>query len=57
MPTPWPFPWPEDRIARYTAHRVSAPPVIDGRLGPQEALTKIQADGQKVIDDYWAKAG
>ena len=30
--SPWPFPWPEERIARYTARRVSSPPVIDGRL-------------------------
>lgn len=29
---PWPFPWPQESIARYTAYRVSAPPVIDGRL-------------------------
>ena len=28
----WPFPWPEDRIARYTARRTSSPLVIDGRL-------------------------
>src|SRR5918996_1575451 len=28
----WPFPWPEDRIARYTARRASSPLVIDGRL-------------------------
>ena len=28
----WPFPWPEERIAHYTAHRVSAPLEIDGRL-------------------------
>ena len=28
----WPFPWPEDRIARYTARRSSSPLVIDGRL-------------------------
>jgi hypothetical protein len=28
----WPFPWPEDRIARYTARRASSPIVIDGRL-------------------------
>ena len=27
-----PFPWPEDRIARYTARRASSPIVIDGRL-------------------------
>jgi hypothetical protein len=29
---PWPFPWPEDRIAHYTAHRAAGPIVIDGRL-------------------------
>jgi len=28
----WPFPWPEDRIARYTARRATTPIVIDGRL-------------------------
>ena len=28
----WPFPWPEDRIARYTARRVSSQIVIDGQL-------------------------
>jgi hypothetical protein len=28
----WPFPWPEERIARYTARRTSSPLVIDGRL-------------------------
>ena len=28
----WPFPWPEDRIARYTARRATSPIVIDGRL-------------------------
>ena len=28
----WPFPWPEDRIARYTARRATAPIVLDGRL-------------------------
>ena len=28
----WPFPWPEERIAHYTAHRVTAPLEIDGRL-------------------------
>ncbi|GAB4427239.1 MAG: extracellular solute-binding protein [Chloroflexi bacterium OHK40] len=30
--------------------------VVDGSASPQEALTRIQADGQNVIDDYWAKA-
>src|SRR5688572_17664097 len=28
----WPFPWPEDRIASYTARRASSAFVIDGRL-------------------------
>ena len=28
----WPFPWPEERIAHYTAFRVSEPLSIDGRL-------------------------
>ena len=26
------FPWPEDRIERYTAHRAAGPIVVDGRL-------------------------
>jgi hypothetical protein len=29
---PWPFPWPESRIARYTARRTAGPIVVDGRL-------------------------
>src|SRR3954467_2886168 len=29
---PWPFPWPESRIAHYTAGRATAPIVLDGRL-------------------------
>ena len=28
----WPFPWPEGRIAQYTARRATAPIVVDGRL-------------------------
>ena len=28
----WPFPWPEGRIARYTARRTPSPLAIDGRL-------------------------
>ena len=28
----WPFPWPADRIAHYTAYRAPEPLVIDGRL-------------------------
>jgi hypothetical protein len=30
--SPWPFPWPESRIARYTAHRATGPIAVDGRL-------------------------
>jgi hypothetical protein len=29
---PWPFPWPEDRIARYAARRATEKVVLDGRL-------------------------
>jgi hypothetical protein len=29
---PWPFPWLESRIARYSARRATAPIVLDGRL-------------------------
>jgi hypothetical protein len=29
---PWPFPWPESTIARYTARRTTAPIVLDGHL-------------------------
>ena len=29
---PWPFPWPESRIARYTARRAAGPITLDGRL-------------------------
>ncbi len=32
----WPFPWPENRIARYTAHRIARPIVVDGRLDEAE---------------------
>ncbi len=32
MPSKSPFPWPEDRIAHYTAHRVLEPLQIDGKL-------------------------
>ncbi len=28
----WSFPWPQEAIAHYTARRVAAPPVIDGKL-------------------------
>jgi hypothetical protein len=30
--TDWPFPWPEERIAHYTACRTPGPLTIDGRL-------------------------
>jgi hypothetical protein len=30
--SPWPFPWPEDKIARYTARRATSPIVVDGTL-------------------------
>jgi ABC-type glycerol-3-phosphate transport system substrate-binding protein len=30
--------------------------MINGKGSPKETLTKIQTDGQKLIDDYWAKA-
>ena len=29
---PWPFPWPESRIAHYIAHRSPGPIAVDGRL-------------------------
>jgi hypothetical protein len=32
MTTASPFPWPEERIANYTAYRAGAPLTIDGRL-------------------------
>lgn len=28
----WPFPWPQDAIAQYTAYRVDKPPHVDGKL-------------------------
>jgi hypothetical protein len=31
-PTLWPFPRPQESIARYTAYRATTPPVIDGKL-------------------------
>jgi CubicO group peptidase (beta-lactamase class C family) len=30
--TPWPFPWPEEKVARYTAFRTTGPIAVDGRL-------------------------
>ncbi|NJN19135.1 MAG: extracellular solute-binding protein, partial [Oscillochloris sp.] len=31
--------------------------MIDGRQSPAETVTIIQTNGQKVIDDYWTRAG
>lgn len=47
-------PFYTDLAAVFVEHTLT---VIDGAAAPQEALTRIQSDGQKVIDDYWAKAG
>ncbi len=32
MDNPWKFPWPQDKIAHYTAYRTTEPLNIDGRL-------------------------
>jgi len=32
MSTEWAFPWPEDKIAQYTAYRATGPIAIDGHL-------------------------
>ena len=34
----WPFPWPEDRIAHYTARRTTMPITLDGRLDEADWL-------------------
>ncbi len=44
----WPFPWPEDRIAHYTAHRVAAPLEIDGRL--DEASWRLAPRSPRFVD-------
>jgi len=31
-PPTWPFPWPEDKIAQYTAYRAAGPIAVDGKL-------------------------
>ena len=28
----WPFPWPSEKIAHYTAYRVERPIAVDGTL-------------------------
>jgi hypothetical protein len=32
MTASWPFPWPEDKIAHYTAYRADGPIAVDGHL-------------------------
>ena len=32
MTASWPFPWPHEKIAHYTAYRVDEPIRVDGRL-------------------------
>ena len=53
-----PFPWPEERIAHYTAHRVAAPLRIDGkldeeswRLAPRSPRFVDLITGQPTIHD------
>lgn len=45
---PHTFPCPEDRIARYTAHRVDTPPRIDGRL--DEACWRAAPRSPRFVD-------
>lgn len=45
-------PFYTDLAAVFVEHMLAA---IDGAKSPAEAVKSIQADGQKVIDDYWAK--
>jgi hypothetical protein len=37
-PDAWPFPWPEEKIARYTAYRAAGPIAVDGRLDERSWL-------------------
>lgn len=43
-----PFPWPEERVAHYTAHRVAAPLTIDGKL--DEASWKLAPRSPRFVD-------
>ena len=54
----WPFPWPQEAIARYTACRAQTPPIIDGKLNEacwlQAARSPRFADlisGERAIHD------
>jgi hypothetical protein len=42
------FPWPLDQVAQYTAHRVDAPPIIDGRL--DERCWRDAPRSQRFVD-------
>lgn len=42
------FPWPEDRVAEYTAYRVDTPPAIDGRL--DEVCWQQAPRSQRFVD-------
>ncbi len=44
----YPFHWPQERIAHYTAYRVTTPPVIDGR--PDEACWTAAPRSPRFVD-------
>lgn len=44
----WPFPWPEEKIAHYTAYRVDEPLQIDGRL--DEAIWQAAPRSPRFVD-------
>lgn len=44
----WPFPWPEERIARYTAFRAAGPIAIDGRL--DEPSWRLASRSPRFVD-------
>ncbi len=57
-PAPLPFPWPEERIAHYTAYRALAPLSVDGkldeeswRLAPRSPRFVDLISGQPTIHD------
>ena len=51
----WPFPWPEDRIAHYTARRTTRPLTLDGRL--DEADWKAAERSPRFADLVRGKPG
>ncbi|MEW6756112.1 MAG: carbohydrate-binding family 9-like protein [Candidatus Latescibacterota bacterium] len=55
MSTTWPFPWPQDRIARYTAYRTSTPVQVDGRL--DEECWRLAPRSPRFCDLIGGKAG